>query len=285
MSELVFTVDTENPRQLKNYLRDSCGVSAGLIRRLKNEGGIFVNGKAARTVDIVENGDIITLRQNEKSEIEANPDLDVPIVFENDSVVVFDKPAGMPVHPSTRHRSDTLGNFFAARYGELVFRPVNRLDKDTSGLCLVAKNSHSANILQGSTHKIYYAAVEGITEDSGTIDAPIARMTESIITRCVREDGRNAVTHYRKIREGNGCSLLEILLETGRTHQIRVHFSHMGYPLAGDDLYGGSREKIARQALHCGKMSFVLPMTNEKITVEAPLPQDISELFKGKEIS
>ncbi|MBR5512576.1 MAG: RluA family pseudouridine synthase [Ruminococcus sp.] len=280
MSELVFTVDTENPRQLKNYLRDNCQISAGLLRRLKNDGGIFVNGNSARTVDMVQNGDTITLRQIENSEIEANPALDVPVVFENDSVVVFDKPAGMPVHPSARHRTDTLGNFFAARYGELVFRPVNRLDKDTSGLCLVAKNSHSANILQGCTHKIYYAAVEGITDKSGTIDAPIARVAESIITRCVREDGRNAVTHYKKIREGNGCSLLEILLETGRTHQIRVHFSHIGFPLAGDDLYGGSRKKITRQALHCGKMCFVCPATHEKITVEAPLPQDISELFR-----
>lgn len=282
MSELVFTVVTESPQQLKNYLRISCGVSAGLIRRIKNEKGIFVNGKSARTVDMVGNGDTILLRQSENSEIEANPALDVPVIFENDDLVVFDKPAGMPVHPSARHRYDTLGNFFAAKYGELVFRPVNRLDKDTSGLCLVAKNSHSANILQGGTHKIYYAAVEGITDDSGTIDAPIARVAESIITRCVRDDGRKAVTHYKKIGEGGGCSLLEIRLETGRTHQIRVHFSHMGYPLAGDDLYGGSREKIARQALHCGKMSFVLPMTNEEITVEAPIPQDISELLQKK---
>lgn len=280
MSELIFTVDTEDPSQLKNYLRGSCGVSAGLLRRLKNEGGITVNGAAARTVDIVSKGDIIKLTQRENSSAEANPELDVPVVFENDGAVVFNKPAGMPVHPSARHRNDTLGNFFAARYGGLTFRPVNRLDKDTSGLCLVAKNSYSANILQGGTHKIYYAAVEGITDEAGTIDAPIARVAESIITRCVRDDGRKAVTHYKKIGEGGGCSLLEIELETGRTHQIRVHFSHMGYPLAGDDLYGGSREKITRQALHCGKMSFRCPLTGEEITVEAPLPQDISELLQ-----
>ena len=282
MSRLVFTVVSENPQQLKNYLRDSCGVSAGLIRKLKNQKGIAVNGKFARTVDMVKNGDIITLEQTDNSEIEPNPLLQVPIIFENEDLVVFNKPSGMPVHPSIRHRTDTLGNFFAARYGKLAFRPVNRLDKDTSGLCLVAKNSHSANILQGTAHKIYYAAVQGITEPQGTIDAPIARENESIIIRCVREDGKRAVTHYKKIKEGNGFSLLEIDLETGRTHQIRVHFSHFGYPLAGDDLYGGSLEKITRQALHCGKMSFKLPMTNEEITVEAPIPQDIEELFTKK---
>ena len=111
MSELVFTVVTESPQQLKNYLRISCGVSAGLIRRIKNEKGIFVNGKSARTVDMVGNGDTILLRQSENSEIEANPALDVPVIYENDDLVVFDKPAGMPVHPSARHRYDTLGNY------------------------------------------------------------------------------------------------------------------------------------------------------------------------------
>ncbi len=282
MSELIFAVDTENPRQLKNYLRESCGVSAGLLRKLKNSGGITVNGIAARTVDMVKTGDIITLTENDKSDIEPNLSLNVPVIFENEAVVVFDKPSGMPVHPSVRHRDDTLANFFAARYPNLTFRAVNRLDRDTSGLCLVAKNSHSANILQGETHKIYYAAVQGSTADSGTIDAPIARMSESIIIRCVRADGRRAVTHYKKIAENNGHSLLEIDLETGRTHQIRVHFSHIGHALAGDDLYGGSREKIARQALHCGKMSFVCPLTKEKITVEAPLPKDIAELLEQK---
>lgn len=284
MSRLVFTVDTDEPKQLKKYLRGSCGVSAGLIRRLKATGGITLNGEAVRTVDIVKNGDVIILEQEEICSIEPVETLEVPVIFENDAVIVFDKPCGMPVHPSARHRNDTLANFFAARYPEMTFRAVNRLDKDTSGLCLAAKDSHSANILQGAVHKIYYAAVQGSTDASGTIDAPIARMNDSIITRCVRADGRKAVTHYRKINEKNGFSLLEIELETGRTHQIRVHFSHAGYPLAGDDLYGGSREKIARQALHCGRMTFVCPLTKEEITVEAPLPADISELF-GKEMT
>lgn len=282
MNSLTFTVETEISRPLKNYLQENCGVSAGLLRRLKNQGGIAVNGSLARTVDLVQKGDIITLTEQGECSAEPNPSLNVPVAFENEAVVVFNKPSGMPVHQSTRHRDDTLANFFASRYPDLVFRAVNRLDKDTSGLCLVAKNSHAANILQGKMHKLYYAAVQGSTSESGTIDAPIARVAESIITRCVRDDGQRAVTHYKKIRESNGFSLLEIDLETGRTHQIRVHFSYMGYPLAGDDLYGGSREKIVRQALHCGKLNFICPLTNEKITVNAPIPEDIEELFRQK---
>lgn len=280
MSELIFKVETEQPRLLKHYLRGSCGVSNGLLRRLKgSDGGIKINGEPARAVDTVKSGDIITLFSDESSTIEANFGLKAPIVFENSAVTIFDKPAGMPVHPSARHRSDTLGNFFAAIYPELVFRPVNRLDKDTSGLCLIAKNSHTANILQGSCKKVYYAAAHGITDISGTIDAPIARERDSIITRCVRDDGRRAVTHYRRIAANDKYSLLEIELETGRTHQIRVHFSHIGHPLAGDDLYGGARTDISRHALHCGKMTFTCPITGEKISVVSEIHKDIEQLI------
>lgn len=253
-----------------------------MLRKLKNvEGGIKINGTSAKVIDIVRQGDVITLAKPESSAIEANSALKAPIVFENKAAVVFDKPAGMPVHPSIGHRDDTLGNLFAAIYPELVFRPVNRLDKDTSGLCLIAKDPYSANILQGSCHKIYYAAVHGDTDLHGTIEAPIARAEDSIIMRCVREDGRRAVTHYRKISGGGKYSLLEIELETGRTHQIRVHFSHIGHPLAGDGLYGGSQEDISRHALHCGKMSFVCPLTGEEISVSSQLPEDIERIIKG----
>lgn len=219
------------------------------------------------------------MTDREGSAIEANGSLTAPVMFENDFVTVFDKPAGMPVHPSAKHRTDTLGNLFAAMYPELVFRPINRLDKDTSGLCLIAKDPHTANILQGKCHKIYYATVHGATEESGIINAPIARERDSIITRCVREDGKYAVTHYKKTAENDKFTLLEIELETGRTHQIRVHFSYIGHPLAGDDLYGGQRQDISRHALHCGKMSFICPVTEEKITVESGLPDDMKRLF------
>lgn len=224
-------------------------------------------------------GDEITLRIEDTSLLEPNGKLDVPVAFENENLIVFNKPAGMPVHPSIKHQGDTLGNFFAYLYPDLTFRPVNRLDRDTSGLCIIAKNAHSANLLQGACEKVYYAAVHGITEQSGTIDAPIARQQESIILRCVRSDGQRAVTHYTRINSCELYSLEEIHLETGRTHQIRVHFSYIGHPLAGDDMYGGLREHISRQALHCGELSFNEPLTGEKITVTAPLPEDILSLF------
>lgn len=233
-----------------------------------------------RTVDTVEKGDVITLNIDEDSGgIEPNGSLEATAAFENEAVVIFDKPAKMPVHPSARHRTDTLGNLFAARYPGLMFRPVNRLDKDTSGLCAVAKDPYAAALMQGSCKKVYYAAVHGKLPETGTISAPIARERESIITRCVRTDGQEAVTHYRKIAENSKYTLVEIELETGRTHQIRVHFSYLGNPLAGDDLYGGSREDISRQALHCGRMTFTDPITKERKAVESPLPNDIKKLF------
>lgn len=281
MSELVFRVETDMPRMLKNYLRGSCGVSGGLLRRLKSiEGGIKINGIRARAVDVVRQGDIITLAQPENATVEPNSALNAPIVFEDAAAVIFDKPAGMPVHPSAGHRNDTLGNLFAALYPDIVFRPVNRLDKDTSGLCLIAKDPYSANILQGNCHKLYYAAVQGDTDAAGTIDVPIARAEDSIIKRCVREDGRHAVTHYKKLSGNGKYSLLEIELETGRTHQIRVHFSHIGHPLAGDGLYGGLQEDISRHALHCGKMRFICPLTGEEVSAQSEPPKDIKNLFR-----
>lgn len=241
--------------------------------------GITRNGKLVRSVDTVYNGDEIVLKIADTSLLEPNGSLNVPIAYENENLIVFDKPGGMPVHPSIKHQGDTLGNFFAHIYPDLTFRPVNRLDRDTSGLCIAAKNAHAANLLQSSCKKVYYAAVHGLTDEYGTIDAPIARQQESIILRCVRSDGQPAVTHYRRMMFSGKYSLEEIQLETGRTHQIRVHFSHIGHPLAGDDMYGGLRCDIGRQALHCGKLTFAEPLSGDIITVSSPVPEDIMSLF------
>ncbi len=238
------------------------------------------DGKLIRSIDTVQRGDVIVLSLEDDSFLDPNGSLNVPIAFENDSLVVFNKPNGMPVHPSIRHQGDTLGNYFAHLYPQLTFRSVNRLDRDTSGLCIIAKDAHAAKLLQGCCQKVYYAAVHGTIPESGTIDAPIARERESIILRCVREDGQRAVTHYKRLMTNGRYSLAEIHLETGRTHQIRVHFAHIGAPLAGDDLYGGLRDDISRQALHCGQLSFREPLTGEPITVSSELPEDIKALFK-----
>lgn len=183
------------------------------------------------------------------------------------------------MHPSIKHQGDTLGNFFAAKYPDITFRPVNRLDRDTSGLCIIAKNAFAAAALQNSVKKVYYAVVTGYIDGEGIIDVPIAREKDSIIKRTVRQDGQRAVTHYKAIKSGKKYSLIEIKLETGRTHQIRVHFAYIGHPLAGDDLYGGSTEDICCQALHCGLLCFREPLTGKEITVTSPLRDDIQKLI------
>ena len=236
--------------------------------------GITRNGSLIRSIDTVYNGDIIILKLNDEKFLEPNPKMKVPVAFENDDLIIFEKPAGMPVHPSIKHQGDTLGNFFASIYPNLTFRPINRLDCNTSGLCAVAKNSYGASHYQGKIKKTYYAVAEGITEESGTINAPIAREKESIILRCVRENGQNAVTHYKRLLFNEKYSLLEINLETGRTHQIRVHMAYIGHSLAGDDMYGGKTDIIKRQALHCGIMKF-----EDKI-IKSQLSSDILNIFK-----
>lgn len=267
--------------RLEEFLRKDAGISKRMISRLKRtENGITRNGKLIRTIDSVFKGDEIILSYEDIKTLEPNDSLFADIAFENDNLIVFDKPVGMPVHPSIKHQGDTLGNFFAFKFPGLTFRPINRLDRDTSGLCVIAKNAVSASKLQNNIEKIYYAAVSGKITGEGTINAPIAREQESIIKRIVRNDGQKAVTHYKTIISGEKYSLLEVKLETGRTHQIRVHFSHIGHPLAGDDLYGGPTEDIGCQALHCGQLDFKEPVAGELITVKSSLRDDMKKLFE-----
>ena len=278
MKEIVFSAITDKPLTLENFLTKK-GVSKRLLKKLKHqENGMTRNGILIRSVDTVNNGDTIVLRISDDKFLEPNGNLNIPTAYEDDNVIVFNKPAGIPVHPSLKHHNDTLGNYFAYLFPELTYRPVHRLDNYTSGLCMVAKDSHSANVLQGNFRKVYYAVVHGITDEYGTIDAPLARREDSIILRCVREDGQKAITHYKRLKYNNKYSLLEINLETGRTHQIRVHFSHIGHPLAGDELYGGNCQDIQRQSLHCGRLEFNQPVTGQHIIVNADFPEDIKNL-------
>ena len=280
MRELILTVDTDAPTALQSFLVGKKGVSKRLLTKLKRcENGMTRNGSVIRSIDTVFPGDRIILRLPDSSLLEPSAGLDIPVVYESARIVVFNKPAGVPVHPSIKHQGDTLGNCFAHLYPGLTFRPVNRLDKDTSGLCIAAKDAHAASLLQGRFRKIYYAAAEGLIPEEGVIDAPIARERESIILRCVREDGQPSVTRFRRLRYSGGYSLAEVAPETGRTHQIRLHFAYIGHPLAGDDMYGGSLVHIGRQALHCGSLTFTEPETGAEVTVDAPLPSDIAGLF------
>lgn len=277
--EFVLAVPKENGGDTAERFLKSRGFSRKLISKLKASGGLTRGGEILRSIDTLNVGDEVCVRLEDAGEVVPNPDIKADIAFENEDIVVFDKPCGLPVHPSIVHYSDTLGNLFAALYPGSAFRPIHRLDKDTSGLCACAKNKLAASLLSSGVEKTYYAVVDGSITQPGEINAPIGRADGSIIRREVRSDGQCAVTLYEPILRKNGRTLLEITLKTGRTHQIRVHFAHIGYPLCGDELYGGDRTYIKRQALHCGKMRIKLPMTGELKEIVSPLPEDISRLL------
>lgn len=280
MREIIFKIDDKNSGlMIRDFLRNF-GVSSALLTKLKqDENGIKLNGKFAKAIEVLKSGDNLTVniknsgKMPEKFECE-----NVKVAYNDEDILVLNKPPLMPVHESRNHRGDTLANV-AACYMEsdCAFRAVYRLDRDTSGLVLIAKNELAASKLAGKIKKDYYAVVSGKFEGKGTIDLPIRRVQESIIERGVFDDGERAVTHYEAIKTDGESTLLKLNLETGRTHQIRVHFSHLGAPLLGDTLYGGSCEKINRQALHCKTIYFTHPITHEKITVDCDFPKD----FKG----
>ena len=240
------------------------------------------NGETIRTVDTLHCGDEIVIAENESGGAEPNPLLSVAVLFEDEHLAVFNKPPLMPCHESIKHRGDTLSNFFAAHCPDTVFRCVNRLDRDTSGCVIVAKSRFCANALQKHCEKVYYGICEGTDICGGRICAPIARERDSIIKRCVREDGQFAATTFCVVQRQGEYSLCRFILETGRTHQIRCHMAHIGHALVGDDMYGKKSGLINRQALHCGEVSFTHPVTHERITVKAPLPDDMLLVLDDK---
>lgn len=277
-NSLVFLADDlEQPMTAEQFLRRRKGISHRMLVRLKHTpGGICCNGKPIRTIDPISSGDRIVLTEPEQSSgLTPSSHLHVPILTETASYILYNKPPGMPVHPSQGHHNDTLGNVFAAAFPTLPFRPVYRLDRDTSGICLIAKSAYSAKLLQGQIQKRYLALVCGILTSPGTVNAPIARESDSIIRRCVRADGKPAVTHFVPLGNDDQYTLLELTLETGRTHQIRVHMAHLGYPLAGDSLYGGDLSRFQRHMLHCASVEFSDPDTHEMVSVTCPW--DVSE--------
>ncbi len=271
----------DDGKRIKDFLYNF-GISSSLLTKLKRtENGITVNGEFARTIDCIKQGDILKISIENKGNMPA-PSAEKPeIIFEDEDLLALNKPPFMPVHESRNHRGDALSNA-AANYMEksTAFRAVYRLDRDTSGIVLIAKNELAASKLAGKIKKDYYAIAQNDIGDSGTINAPIAREGESIIKRRVFEGGENAVTHFKKICNFSGGTLYKVNLETGRTHQIRVHFAHMGAPLAGDSLYGGKTDLINRQALHCKTIYFTHPITQKEITLNCDFPEDFKGLMK-----
>lgn len=284
--QIIFTVPPQCHNMNANvFLKKHCNVSARMITRLKREkDGIIRDGKILRTIDTVYSGDkiILNLPETENNIQPVKGELD--ILYEDAYVVVVDKPYNMPVHPTKIHQKDTLANilvYLQNQKGEsYIFRAINRLDKDTSGLVVIAKDRYCAAVLPKTMEKVYMAVCEGIIEGSGTIDKPIGLLEGHTIQRAIMENGDRSITHYKAVKNKNNHTLLEIHLETGRTHQIRCHFSGIGYPLAGDDMYGGSLKHIQRQALHCQKVTFQHPITNERVEVVSKLPEDINKILE-----
>lgn len=280
MRTIDFVITDENAgKRIKEFLR-AFGVSGSLLKKLKNtENGICKNGAPARTIDTVFCGDRLQINIEDSGKAPESADIKINLLYEDEDLIAAEKPAFMPVHESRNHRGDTLSNAVADICGG-AFRAIYRLDRDTSGIVLIAKNEFAAAKLAGRVRKDYYAVVCGKIEGSGVIDAPIKRERESIIKRCVAPDGESAVTHYTALKHSEKYTLVKLKLETGRTHQIRVHLAHIGYPLAGDTLYGGSTEEISRQALHCRDIYFSHPVSEEEIHIFCEMPQDMKKLIE-----
>ncbi len=262
--------------EIRRFLRDF-GVSSALLTRLKQtDNGIIKNGSFALAKDTVSTGDELTITIMPKGSMPQPRDMDIEVVYEDEDIIVLNKPPFLPVHESRNHIGDTLSNFVASRMDEdTAFRAVFRLDRDTSGLVLVAKHELSASKLAGKIDKDYYAVCKGVIEDDGVVDAPIARCGDSIIKRKVDASGERAVTRYFPVSIRDGNTLVRFKLETGRTHQIRVHMAYIGHSLLGDTLYDGDDSRINRQALHCKDIYFTHPITGEHMHISSDFPDDM----------
>lgn len=282
MSRTIEFICTEKDagRKAEDLLREK-GFSRRLIIALKKtRGALCINNVPCKTADILAPGDVLSavITEDTPSAPSEPCGIIVKKVYEDEDLAVYDKPAGMAVHRCPGHYSGTLENVFAAEYGNIPFRAVNRLDKDTSGLCIVGKNKLGAGLSRDCMFKTYYAVCCGVLTGDMLIDAPIGREDGSVIKRTVCGSGKRAVTRVYPISTDGRYTFLRIVIETGRTHQIRVHLSYKGFPLAGDSLYGGDMRHISRQALHCGEMTFIHPVTREKKEISSGLPEDIRSI-------
>ena len=269
----------EDGAQLLTVLRRA-GFSTGMIRRLKQPGGLLLDGAPCTVRTRVCAGQTLTLTWQEAPSAAVAPaPLPLNVVYEDDHLLAVNKPAGMPVHPSAGHRGDTLANAFAAAYPRLTFRPVNRLDRYTTGLVLIAKTPMAAAALgaqlrQGQVQKTYWAVTEGLPNPpAGRIDAPIGRVPGSVLKRQIDPAGKPAVTDYAVLETRGDRALVEVRPHTGRTHQIRVHMARLGCPLAGDWLYG-KEEPGKTFLLHCRALAFTHPATVAPLTLQAEAPPD-----------
>ena len=278
------------------FLKKKHYTDKAIIALKKTPEGILLNGVWAYVNQKISSGDILTIKlsETESSEKIVPEKLDMDIVYEDEDILVVNKPANMPVHPSQNHYTGTLANgiayYFAAQGKPFIFRCVNRLDRDTTGLTILCKHQLASGILSNMVSerliKRTYLAIctdDGSLPQNGTINAPIARKEGSTIERIVDyEKGEDATTHFKRLLHlpDKQISLIQLRLETGRTHQIRVHMSSIGHPLIGDDLYGGDCTMINRQALHSYSLKFTHPITLQEMYFEQELPEDMKKCLE-----
>ncbi len=280
----------EAGRTVEEILTGPMRVSRRMIQRLTRSRGIHLNRRAAFLARKVKAGDVVAARVAPEEEAGLEPvPMDLAVVHEDAEVLVLDKPPFLLVHPTSPEQARTLAHgvahHFAGQGLRARVRPVHRIDRDTSGLVLFAKSPHAhadldRQLRERELGRAYLAFVRGVVEDdAGTVDAPIGRDRKHPNLRAVRPDGEPAVTRFRVVERYPDATLLELELETGRTHQIRVHMAHLGHPLLGDRQYGGGGAGTPkRQALHAARLSFLHPRTGEPLTFEAPLPPDLAAL-------
>ena len=288
--------DVVEGTKLREYLKREMGISTRLIRSASIQKRIFINNEVVKMNRVIKNGEIIKIDlEKEESQNIAPEKIDIDIVYEDEDILVVNKKPFMVVHPTKTYQSGTLANgvinYFMESNQNCIVRLVSRLDMNTSGLIIIAKNQFSHGMLskamsENKVEKRYLAIVHGIfKEKQGTIDKPIYRPEgiENGTRRVVDERGQRSITHYKVVEEFSDSSLVECKLETGRTHQIRVHLSYLGHPIYGDVLYGdGDNEGdlIERQALHAYGLDFKSPRTEKELSLRADLPDDMMELMK-----
>ena len=294
-------VDANIHTQSMNHIIKQQHISQRMRRRLKNDGIITINGQPATWDTLVHGGDHLLMKLAPEQEFLRTP-MNLEIVYEDEHILAVNKAAGVLMHPTSTVRDGTLANGVLYYYDETEqahdFHPVHRLDKDTSGIVIIAKTSvvqHAFDKQHTKFQKVYDAIIEGfMPSQSATINYPIGRKSGSIIERCCTLTGKPARTDVTvlarhtvsqpvltdmHVNRQEVLTHVQCVLHTGRTHQIRVHLSHVGFPLAGDDLYGGHLDYIRRQALHAGYLAFTHPMTQEYIELRAPMPTDMKDLL------
>lgn len=276
---------------LKEILLDKLNFSVRSLSKMKREQSVLVNGKFKKPSSKIEKGDLIEVKIDEDRANFTPQDLNLDIIYDDFDLIMVNKPPFMVVHPTKSHNDNTIANgvtdYIIKKDEKVKIRFVNRLDMNTSGLVIVAKNAYAHHTLsmdmsEDKVEKKYITIVKGLVEkDFGTINEPIYRQEEDSIKRVVDERGQQSITHYKVIERLNDATVLEVKLETGRTHQIRVHMSYIGHGIIGDELYGYVNEHlINRQALHAYSLEFEQPRTKEKLKFKAEIPKDMKDLIE-----